>query len=213
METIRIVVTGTYSLNNFVYQYVHNFYDEGFDPYIEDSYRKQVTVDDLPCLLDILLLNEMEEYSATRTQFYYSHDAFIIGHSASSASSFTQSADIVEEILRIKESTPPLILIALINDDRSASTSAAESFARSLRVPFFAVCPKTKRNVDETFAELIREVRRSRSKCPIDRSRRFSRFNRFVLWCESIQTSLITKKLTNKSSIVHTLRSASTSAQ
>ena len=37
-----------------------------YDPTIEDSYRKQVTIDDETCLLDILDTAGQEEYSAMR---------------------------------------------------------------------------------------------------------------------------------------------------
>ena len=38
-----------------------------YDPTIEDSYRKQVVVDDETCLLDILDTAGQEEYSAMRS--------------------------------------------------------------------------------------------------------------------------------------------------
>ena len=49
--------------------FVHaqHFIDE-YDPTIEDSYRKQVTIDDETCLLDILDTAGQEEYSAMRDQ-------------------------------------------------------------------------------------------------------------------------------------------------
>jgi GTPase KRas protein len=46
---------------------LQHFIDE-YDPTIEDSYRKQVTIDDETCLLDILDTAGQEEYSAMRDQ-------------------------------------------------------------------------------------------------------------------------------------------------
>lgn len=51
--TIRLI-TGTYEAN--------------YDPTIEDSYRKQVSIDDEPALLDILDTAGQEEYSALQDQ-------------------------------------------------------------------------------------------------------------------------------------------------
>lgn len=40
-----------------------------YDPTIEDSYRKQVAVDNVACLLDIMDTAGQEEYSALRDQY------------------------------------------------------------------------------------------------------------------------------------------------
>jgi len=37
-----------------VVQFVSNRFVEKYDPTIEDSYRKQVCVDDIPCILDLI---------------------------------------------------------------------------------------------------------------------------------------------------------------
>ena len=46
----------------------NHFVDE-YDPTIEDSYRKQVVIDNETCLLDILDTAGQEEYSAMRDQY------------------------------------------------------------------------------------------------------------------------------------------------
>ena len=47
------------------------------DPTIEDSYRKQVSIDDEVCLLDILDTAGQEEYSAMRDQYMQGGEGFI----------------------------------------------------------------------------------------------------------------------------------------
>jgi len=49
-------------------QLIQNHFIDEYDPTIEDSYRKQVTIDDETCLLDILDTAGQEEYSAMRDQ-------------------------------------------------------------------------------------------------------------------------------------------------
>ena len=57
-------------------QLIQNHFIDEYDPTIEDSYRKQVTIDEETCLLDILDTAGQEEYSAmrpiheNRTRFY-----------------------------------------------------------------------------------------------------------------------------------------------
>lgn len=47
-------------------QLIQNHFIDEYDPTIEDSYRKQVSIDDETCLLDILDTAGQEEYSAMR---------------------------------------------------------------------------------------------------------------------------------------------------
>ena len=49
-------------------QLCSNHFVEEYDPTIEDSYRKQVAVDGVACLLDIMDTAGQEEYSALRDQ-------------------------------------------------------------------------------------------------------------------------------------------------
>uniref|UniRef100_A0A6B2LX06 Small monomeric GTPase n=1 Tax=Arcella intermedia TaxID=1963864 RepID=A0A6B2LX06_9EUKA len=46
----------------FVIRYIQNHFLEEYDPTIEDSYRKQTTVDGEACLLDILDTSGLDEW-------------------------------------------------------------------------------------------------------------------------------------------------------
>ncbi|KAJ2237099.1 RAS2 protein [Coemansia sp. RSA 455] len=46
-----------------------NHFVETYDPTIEDSYRKQVVIDDQPCVLEVLDTAGQEEYTALRDQW------------------------------------------------------------------------------------------------------------------------------------------------
>ena len=54
-------------------QLIQNHFIDEYDPTIEDSYRKQVTIDEETCLLDILDTAGQEEYSAMRDQARHPH--------------------------------------------------------------------------------------------------------------------------------------------
>ena len=60
-----------------------HFVDE-YDPTIEDSYRKQVTIDEETCLLDILDTAGQEEYSVMRDGWFRNGDCFLLVFSATS---------------------------------------------------------------------------------------------------------------------------------
>jgi len=56
-QEYRIVLLGAGGIGTksaLVVQFVSNRFVEKYDPTIEDSYRKQVYVDDIPCILDLI---------------------------------------------------------------------------------------------------------------------------------------------------------------
>ena len=57
-----------------------NFLTE-YDPTIEDSYRKQVVIDQKTALLDILDTAGQEEYDRLRPLSYHSTDVFLVAFS------------------------------------------------------------------------------------------------------------------------------------
>lgn len=54
-------------------QFIQGQFVDEYDPTIEDSYRKQVVIDNQVALLDVLDTAGQEEYSAMREQVYLSN--------------------------------------------------------------------------------------------------------------------------------------------
>merc|ERR1712008_124026 len=84
-------------------QLIQNHFIDEYDPTIEDSYRKQVTIDDETCLLDILDTAGQEEYSAMRDQYMRTGQGFLCVYSITSKGSFEEIASFREQILRVKD--------------------------------------------------------------------------------------------------------------
>merc|ERR1712225_199915 len=141
----------------------HHFMDE-YDPTIEDSYRKQVTIDDETCLLDILDTAGQEEYSAMRDQYMRTGQGFLCVFAITSRSSFDEITSFREQILRVKdEDKVPMVLAGNkcdLEDERQVTTAEGQDLAKSFACPFFETSAKSRINGEEAFYDLVREIRK-----------------------------------------------------
>jgi len=145
-------------------QLIQNHFIDEYDPTIEDSYRKQVTIDEETCLLDILDTAGQEEYSAMRDQYMRTGQGFIMVYAITSRSSFDEIASFREQILRVKDKDKvPMILVGNkcdLETERQVTTGEGQDLAKSFGCPFFESSAKTRVNVEECFYELVREIRK-----------------------------------------------------
>ena len=93
-------------------QLIQNHFIDEYDPTIEDSYRKQVTIDDETCLLDILDIAGQKEYNLLRDQYIITGQGFILVYAITSRSSFDEIVNFREQILRVKDKDRvPMVLV------------------------------------------------------------------------------------------------------
>ncbi|CAB4447014.1 unnamed protein product [Rhizophagus irregularis] len=134
---------------------LNRFIGHGYDPTIEDSYRKQVVIDDRPCVLDILDTAGAEEYTALRDQWARDGDGFLLVYSITSRSTFERVERFRDQIVRIKDTdNVPMILVG--NEchkitEREVSREEGKNMARRLRCEFIECSHKIDVNVDRAF--------------------------------------------------------------
>jgi len=145
-------------------QLIQNHFIDEYDPTIEDSYRKQVTIDDETCLLDILDTAGQEEYSAMRDQYMRTGQGFLCVFAITSRSSFEEISSFREQILRVKDADRvPMVVVGNKSDlesERQVSKAEGQDLAKNFNCPFMETSAKTRINVEESFFELVREIRK-----------------------------------------------------
>jgi len=145
-------------------QLTQNHFITEYDPTIENSYRKQVNIDDETCMLDILDTAGQEEYSAMRDQYIRSGQGFVIVYSITSMSTFESLNSFHDQILRVKdEDSFPVVILGNkcdLEKDREVSTSDGKAFGDSIGAPFYETSAKNRINVEEGFYQLVRQVRK-----------------------------------------------------
>jgi len=149
-------------------QFTQSMFVEEYDPTVEDNYRKQTSVDDEVCMLDITDTAGQEEYSAMQDQYMRNGEGFLLVYAITSRSSFQEMTALRDKILQVKdEASVPLVICGNKCDleaDRQVSKAEGAELARSFKAPFFETSALSRTNVEEAFFELVREMRRSRQK-------------------------------------------------
>ena len=134
MAEYKVVVVGGGGVGKscLTIQLVNNHFINVYDPTIEDSYRKQVSIDDETCLLDILDTAGQEEYSAMRDQYMRNGQGFLCVYSITSRGSFKEVAAFREQIRRVKDSDQGPILIVGNKSDLESERQVGHAARRGL---------------------------------------------------------------------------------
>jgi GTPase KRas protein len=141
---------------------------EEYDPTIEDSYRKQVTIDNETCFLDILDTAGQEEYAALRDQYMRSGQGFLLVYSITEKNSLNELNTFRDQILRVKDAEKvPMVIIgnkADLESERQVPYTEGKGMADQWKIPFFEGSAKNRTNVSDSFFELVREIRKEQAE-------------------------------------------------
>lgn len=169
MSEIKLVILGDGGVGKsaITIMFVQNHFITEYDPTIEDSYRKQFTVDDRVYLLDILDTAGQEEYCVMQDQYMRTGEVFIIVFSLTSRNSFEKTSALRTKIYNTKdlptEEYIPMVLVgnkADIIDERMLTTTECKSLANSWSVQYIECSAATRQNIDEIFKTAVREMQK-----------------------------------------------------
>jgi Ras-related protein Rap-1B len=165
LSLVPVVVLGSGGVGKsaLTVQFVQGIFVEKYDPTIEDSYRKQVEVDNQQCMLEILDTAGTEQFTAMRDLYMKNGQGFVLVYSIIAQSTFNDLPDLREQILRVKDCDDvPMVLVGNkcdLNDQRVISTEQGEQMASKFGgCAFLEASAKTKTNVDDVFYILIRSI-------------------------------------------------------
>ncbi|TPX46655.1 hypothetical protein SeMB42_g02329 [Synchytrium endobioticum] len=166
----RLVVLGDGSVGKtaLTLQFTLSHFVDTYDPTIEDSYRKQVVVDDVPCIVEVLDTAGQDEYISLRDQWIRDGEAFLLVYSITSRSTFEHVDKFHHQCQRVKDSDKtPILIVGNKNDltlERQVTRDEGTLLAKKLRCEFVETSAKTASNVEKAFFCLIRMMRAQREE-------------------------------------------------
>lgn len=175
----RLVVVGVGGVGKscLTIQFIADRFIEEYDPTLEDSYRKQITIDGSECILDIFDTAGQDDFSAIRDQYYRTGDGFLCVYSIILRSSYDEVKIFHSAIKRVKDSGSriPFVLVGNktdLEDERKVTKEEGEELAKQLNAQFMEASAKKKINVEEMFITLVREVMQARKEAgpPVEKS-------------------------------------------
>ena len=165
MDVFNIAVIGDTGVgkSSITLRYVQNRFVDIYDGLLEDSYRKQVRIDEESAILHIVDLEGSIEGVPGVESEVRNAAGFLMVYSITSRVSFEKVAQFRETILRLKDRTGvPIVLIANKSDmERQVETEEGVALSTEWGVPFFETSATLGLNVEDAFVELVREIRRS----------------------------------------------------
>lgn len=172
-EKYRLVVVGGGGVGKsaLTIQFIQSYFVTDYDPTIEDSYTKQCVIDDRAARLDILDTAGQEEFGAMREQYMRTGEGFLLVFSVTDRGSFEEVYKFQRQILRVKDRDEfPMILVgnkADLDHQRQITLDEGQQLARQLKVTYMEASAKIRMNVDQSFHELVRVIRKfQEQECP-----------------------------------------------
>jgi len=165
MIEFKVVVLGSGGVGKsaLTVRFVSGSFIERYDPTIEDFYRKEIEVDSAPSVLEILDTAGTEQFASMRDLYIKNGQGFVVVYSVTSKQSFYDIKSMRDQILRVKgmREFVPILLVGNkcdLTGQREVRRSDGDALAQAWGCSFIEASAKSALNVNEVFAEIVREM-------------------------------------------------------
>ena len=170
VKEYKVVVSGSEKaqLSSIIVKFIQGIFVEGYDPTIEDNYKKEVELDGQQYVLEILDTAGTENFTAMRDLYMKQSNGFVLVYSITNKSTYNELRDIREQIVRVKDSDNfPMIVVGNHCDmetQRIVSTEEGRALAEEFNAEFIEASAKSEINIDKIFYELIKLMNKKSGK-------------------------------------------------
>ena len=171
LATYKIVMLGAGGVGKsaLTLQFVNNMFLTDYEPTIEDSFLKQLTVDGESCRLYILDTAGQEEYASVTLQYLDVGNGFVLVFDVTQEDSIHDVKKLYSKVSRVNEDSeelPPMVLVGNkidLVDHRSVSKEQGQALADEFGCPYYETSALTRENVEAVYHEITRIVRAASS--------------------------------------------------
>jgi len=163
-----------------VLRFMRNVFTDYYDPTIEDSYRKHITVDGQIVFLDILDTAGQEDFDALKSAWYRKKDGFLLIFALDNPDGFNELEKFyrdVSDFYEVEGPVPPILIAANKADKVTASQSEAlwlkaEKKSKEWNaVGVMRTSAKSGLNIKAIFANIVRAIRRKNIKITVNKKK------------------------------------------
>lgn len=161
--SIAVLGSGGVGKSAITVQFVQGVFVDKYDPTVEESYTKTFEYNKQQITLELMDTAGSEVLTAMRDLYMKKAEGFLIVYSLVMQSTFTDLADMVEQLFRVKDATDvPMVIVGNkcdMDDERTVSRAEGQAFAGTFsNCGFLEASAKTRVNIDEAFEELVGRV-------------------------------------------------------
>ena len=166
MERISTTVYGddTVGKTALVLRFLRHCFIENFHLCYDEVYLKEFTVGGRPVEICVQDLYRYEFLCPSGDEDLPANESFVLVYNIANRMSFIHLPQLRKRCLA-NNASAPIVLVGTHSDfenRRQVTKAEAEQLAESWGCPFFETSAKTGENVEEVFAEVVREVRKAR---------------------------------------------------
>ena len=147
-------------------RYVTGEFVERYDPTVEDFYRKEIKMNGVPCVIEILDTAGAEQFASMRDLYIRNGEGFLVVYSVVNQQSFIDVQYLIDLVRKVKgRANVPMLLVGNkidLSDQRVVSSKEGEGLAGSSTIQFYETSAKTMENLEVIFTEVAREIEKSK---------------------------------------------------
>jgi small GTP-binding protein len=170
----KLVVFGAGGVgkSSLIIQLINNEFSEKYDPTLEDTYQKDLHVNDIKFRVNLVDTAGQEEYQNLRSKYTTDGDAFIIVYSVTDQSTFDEVEKFLDTIFQGKATKPgqdtkaivlctPILVIGNktdLHERREVPFQEAHDMCTKYGIAHFECSAKKRENVEKSFEDICEQV-------------------------------------------------------
>ncbi|EPZ34286.1 Small GTPase superfamily domain-containing protein [Rozella allomycis CSF55] len=172
-HTIVVVGSGGVGKSCLTVRFLKDEFTSEYDPTVEENYRKKVTIENIPSVVNIIDTAGQQEFTALRDQHLMSGEAFLIVFAINDKTSFDECFELIDSVITLKDTNDvPFVLVGNkcviiwcdvkkdMENLREVTKEMVETKTRESKIPYIETSAKDNINVNQAFEDLIKETRR-----------------------------------------------------